>query len=175
MLKKYENINVLNDVLNNLDDKKSHILITGDINSGKSTLLNHFIYKNYFNHKIKVHKTEINYINNRKVLTLNSGDGLIEIATWTNNIPIFNEKLFINKSFEIFSNFNKGDIIFFDEIGLFEINLTLYVNKLINIFNEHRVFAVLKKKGNPIFNNLNHIGSYILFDLDEYYIDTPHS
>ena len=66
-------------------------------------------------------------------------------------------------------DFKNNDILVFDEIGNKEGHLIDYCKKLISLFEENRIFAVLKKAGNPIVDNLDKLENYVIFDLDKFY------
>ena len=81
----------------------------------------------------------------------------------------FYDDVFLKKSYEFMENFKNNDILVFDEIGNKEGHLIDYCKKLISFFEENRIFAVLKKAGNPVVDNLDKLENYVIFDLDKFY------
>ena len=81
----------------------------------------------------------------------------------------FYDDIFLKKSYEFMEDFKNNDILVFDEIGNKEGHLIDYCKKLISLFEENRIFAVLKKAGNPIVDNLDKLENYVIFELDKFY------
>lgn len=170
-MRKFKDLSFLVKELRKVDNLKNNIFITGDIKIGKSTLLKAFIEKYYKDSKIDGIMTELvitdkfrielfRYGKNKRFLIGESKDGRMN----------FFDDVFLKKSFEFFKDFKKDtDILVFDEVGNKEIHLKEYTKELISILNKKRVFAVLKKAGNPIFENLEKIDNFVIFDLDKIY------
>lgn len=171
MTNKFLNIDFLCDSLKDFDDGKKHIFITGDVKVGKTTLLNQFIKKYYSDKVFDGVITEL-VISDKFRVVLNRFNSSEKFVIGERNINGMNfyDEIFLEKNDEIFKNLRKDmDILILDEIGNKELHLKNHTQKLLNLFNKHRVFAVLKKVGNPIFENLEKVGEYILFDLDKFY------
>lgn len=171
MSRKFLELDFLVEKLREIDNGNNHILITGDIKVGKTTLLNAFIKKYYSDKICDGVITELIITDKFRILLnrLGSSEKTV-IGESSENGMIFFDDIFLEKSFEIFSHFNNDiDIVILDEIGNKEKHLLNYTEKLLSIFNGYRVFAVLKKSGNPIFENLEKIGDYSIFDLDKMY------
>ncbi|MEB3058527.1 nucleoside-triphosphatase [Parvimonas sp. D9] len=81
----------------------------------------------------------------------------------------FFDDVFLKKSYEFMNDFKDNDILVFDEIGNKELHLKGYCKKLISLFKNNRIFAVLKKGGNPIVENLDKLENFEIFDLDKFY------
>ena len=81
----------------------------------------------------------------------------------------FFDEVFLKKSYEFMDDFKNNDILIFDEIGNKELHLKEYCEKLLSIFEYNRIFAVLKKGGNPIVENLDKLENFVIFDLDKFY------
>lgn len=170
-MNKFLDIDFLADSLKGLDDGKKHIFITGDIKVGKTTLLNHFIKKYYKDKIFDGVITELVITDKFRIL-LNrfNSDEKIVVGERTLEGMNFYDDLFIKSSFEIFKNLREDmDILILDEIGNKELHLKEYSKELVKLFCNYRVFAVLKKAGNPIFENLDKVGEHIIFDLDKFY------
>ena len=81
----------------------------------------------------------------------------------------FFDDVFLKKSYEFMDDFKDNDILVFDEIGNKEGHLKEYCKKLLSLFENNRIFAVLKKSGNPIIDNLDKLEDFVIFDLDKFY------
>lgn len=171
MSREFKDIDFLVSSLKIFDDKNSHILITGAIKSGKSTLLNEFIKKYYNDCSIDGIITKLVITDKFRIeLSRFNCDKKVVIGERKVGGMDFFDDVFLENSFNIMNDFKKDtQILLFDEIGNNELHLKEYSDKLISYFQEYRIFAVLKKVGNPIFENLDKIGSYKLFDLDKMY------
>ncbi|MCI5674948.1 MAG: nucleoside-triphosphatase [Ezakiella sp.] len=151
------------------DDGKKHILITGGIKTGKTTLLRSYIDRYYSDEKIDGLITEL--INDEIRLKRYDSDYINGI--WSDYLIVgkrmdkmeFNHRLFDEFSRAIYNDI-RSDIIVLDEIGKYEMQIDGYIDRLIDLFQKNRVFAVVKKKKNPITKRLCEIGDYIIFDID---------
>ena len=148
----FKDLDFLVEKLRELDNGKNHILITGNIKVGKSTLLDAFIKKYYKNSKIDGIMTELVITDKFRIELFRYG---------TDKRFIIGERISDMKFY--------NDILVFDEIGNKEGHLIDYCKKLISFFEENRIFAVLKKAGNPVVDNLDKLENYVIFDLDKFY------
>ena len=171
MTRNFKDLDFLVEKMRNVDDGNSHIFITGDIKVGKSTLLKSFLEKYYSNAKIDGVMTELVIRDKFRIELFRYGDdNRIIVGERSIDAMDFFDEVFIEQSCKILDNLKENiDILIFDEIGNKEIHLEKYSDKLISLFEKYRIFAVLKKAGNPIFNNLDRIRNYIIFDLDKFY------
>lgn len=169
-MNKFKDLDFLTDELRKIDDLKKHIFITGQIKTGKSTLLKAFINKYYKDKKIDGVMTELVITDKFRIELFRYGeDKRILIGESSKNKIKFFDDVFLKASFSIFEDFKDPDLLVFDEIGNKEIHLKQYTEKLLDLFKEKRIFAVLKKAGNPIFENLEKIDNFVIFDLDKMY------
>lgn len=165
----FKDLDFLVEKLRELDNGKNHILITGNIKVGKSTLLDAFIKKYYKNSKIDGIMTELVITDKFRIELFRYGtDKRFIIGERVSNMKFYDD-VFLKKSYEFMEDFKNNDILVFDEIGNKEGHLIDYCNKLISLFKENRIFAVLKKVGNPIVDNLDKLENYVIFDLDKFY------
>lgn len=167
----FKDLSFLTSELRKLDDGKKHIFITGNIKVGKSTLLTAFIKKYYSKSLIDGILTELVITDKFRIEMFRYGENeRFLIGERDIDGMKFFDEVFLKKSFEFIEDFKENtDIIVFDEIGNKEIGLEDYSKKLISLFSEKRIFAVLKKVGNPIFENLEKIENFVIFDLDKMY------
>lgn len=168
---KFKDLNFLLKELRGVDNLKNHIFITGDIKVGKTTLLKAFIKKYYSGVKIDGVMTELVITDKFRIELFRYGKNERFLIGESSNLKMhFFKDVFLEKSFEFFNDFYKdAEILVFDEIGDKEIDLENYTKEIFSLFNKKRIFACLKKKGNPIFNNLDNFSNFVIFDLDRFY------
>lgn len=167
----FKDLDFLVEKLREVDDEKRHIFITGDIKVGKTTLLNYYLKKYYEKYTIDGIRTELVITDKFRIMLsrYNSHDRIVigERNVFGMN---FYSDLFVEKSFEIFDDLKEDlDILILDEVGNNELKLVKYTGRLLKVLEKYRTFAVLKKCGNPIFENIEKISEYVIFDLDKFY------
>ena len=155
----FKDLDFLVESLRKVDTGKNHILITGNIKVGKSTLLKAFIKKYYKDSKIDGMMIELFRYGTEEKFTIGERESEMK----------FFDEVFLKKSYEFMDDFKNNDILIFDEIGNKELHLKEYCEKLLSLFEENRIFAVLKKGGNPIVENLDKLENFVIFDLDKFY------
>ena len=165
----FRDLDFLVESLRKVDNGKNHILITGNIKVGKSTLLKAFIKKYYQNFKIDGIMTELVITDKFRIELFRYGTEKRFIIGERESEMKFFDDIFLKKSYEFMDNFRDNDILVFDEIGNKEGHLKEYCEKLISLFENNRIFAVLKKSGNPIIDNLYKLEDFVIFDLDKFY------
>lgn len=170
-MRNFKDLDFLLKELRGVDNLKNHIFITGDIKVGKTTLLNAFIKKYYSCVKIDGVMTELVITDKFRIELFRYGNKERFLIGESKNLKMnFFKDVFLEKSFDIFNDFDKeAEILVFDEIGDKEIELENYTKELLSLFDKKRIFACLKKKGNPIFNNLDKLSNFVIFDLDRFY------
>lgn len=165
----FKDLDFLVESLREVDNGRNHILITGNIKVGKSTLLNAFIEKYYKNSKIDGIMTELVITDKFRIELFRYGtEERFVIGEREKEMKFFDE-IFLKKNYEFIENFKDNDILVFDEIGNKELHLKEYCKKLISLFENNRIFAVLKKGGNPVIENLDKLENFVIFDLDKFY------
>lgn len=165
----FKDLDFLVESLREVDNGRNHILITGNIKVGKSTLLNAFIEKYYKNSKIDGIMTELVITDKFRIeLFRYATEERFIIGEREKEMKFFDE-IFLKKSYEFIESFKDNDILVFDEIGNKELHLKEYCKKLISLFENNRIFAVLKKGGNPVIENLDKLENFVIFDLDKFY------
>ncbi|BFT66534.1 nucleoside-triphosphatase [Parvimonas parva] len=165
----FKDLDFLVESLRKVDNGKNHIFITGNIKVGKTTLLKAFIEKYYKDSKIDGIMTELVITDLFRIELFRYGtDERFVIGERKNEMEFFDD-VFLKKSFEFMEDFKDNDILIFDEIGNKELHLREYSKKLLSLFEKNRIFAVLKKAGNPIFENLKKLNNFVIFDLDKFY------
>ena len=165
----FKDLEFLIESLRKVDNGRNHILITGNIKVGKSTLLNAFIEKYYKNSKIDGIITELVITDKFRIELFRYGtEERFVIGEREKEMKFFDE-IFLKKSYEFIESFKDNDILVFDEIGNKEVHLKEYCKKLISLFENNRIFAVLKKGGNPVIENLDKLENFVIFDLDKFY------
>ena len=165
----FRDLDFLVESLRKVDNGKNHILITGNIKVGKSTLLKAFIKKHYQNSKIDGIMTELVITDKFRIELFRYGTKERFIIGEREKEMKFFDDVFLKKSYEFMDDFKDNDILVFDEIGNKEGHLKEYCKKLLSLFENNRIFAVLKKAGNPIIDNLDKLEDFVLFDLDKFY------
>lgn len=165
----FRDLDFLVESLRKVDNGKNHILITGNIKVGKSTLLKAFIKKYYQNSKIDGIMTELVITDKFRIELFRYGTKERFIIGERESEMKFFDDVFLKKSYEFMDDFKDTDILVFDEIGNKELHLDEYCNKLLSLFEKNRIFAVLKKGGNPIVKNLDKLKNFVIFDLDNFY------
>lgn len=165
----FKDLDFLVESLRKVDNGKNHILITGNIKVGKSTLLKAFIKKYYQNFKIDGIMTELVITDKFRIELFRYGTEKRFIIGERESEMKFFDDVFLKKSYEFMDNFKDNDILVFDEIGNKERHLKEYCKKLLSLFENNRIFAVLKKSGNPIVDNLDKLEDFVIFDLDKFY------
>ena len=144
----FKDLDFLVESLRKVDTGKNHILITGNIKVGKSTLLKAFIKKYYKNSKIDGIMTELVITDKFRIELFRYGtEERFVIGERESEMKFFDE-VFLKKSYEFMDDFKNNDIL---------------------IFEDNRIFAVLKKGGNPIVENLDKLENFVIFDLDKFY------
>lgn len=165
----FKDLDFLVESLRKVDNGKNHIFITGNIKVGKTTLLKAFIEKYYKDSKIDGIMTELVITDLFRIELFRYGtDERFVIGERKNEMEFFDD-VFLKKSFEFMEGFKDNDILIFDEIGNKELHLREYSKKLLSFFEKNRIFAVLKKAGNPIIDNLDKLENFVIFDLDKFY------
>lgn len=165
----FKDLDFLVESLRKVDNGKNHILIAGNIKVGKSTLLKAFIEKYYKNSKIDGIMTELVITDKFRIELFRYGtEERFVIGEREKEMKFFDE-IFLKKSYEFIESFKDNDILVFDEIGNKELHLKEYCKKLIFLFENNRIFAVLKKGGNPVIENLDKLENFVIFDLDKFY------
>lgn len=165
----FKDLDFLVDSLRKVDNGKNYILITGNIKVGKSTLLKAFIEKYYKNSKIDGIMTELVITDKFRIELFRYGTKERFVIGEREKEMKFFDDVFLKKSYEFMDDFKDNDILVFDEIGNKELHLKEYCTKLISLFENNRIFAVLKKGGNPIVENLDKLENFVIFDLDKFY------
>lgn len=165
----FKDLDFLVESLCKVDKGSNHIFITGDIKVGKTTLLKAFIEKYYKDSKIDGIMTELVITDKFRIELFRYGTCERFVIGEREKEMKFFDDIFLKKSFEFIEDFKDNDILVFDEIGNKEIHLEEYSEKLLSLFKENRIFAVLKKAGNPIFKNLEKLDNFVIFDLDKFY------
>lgn len=144
-----------------------NILLTGEIQVGKSTIINKVIDKYFKNKVVSGFKTLAFYEDIKKEGyyiedqlekdNLVNEENIVGIVSEETNRCIGISKTFENKGVEILKRAmnTESDLILLDELGFFENNSENFKNMIMDIFEtEIRVIGVLKKKDTEFLNSI---------------------
>lgn len=144
-----------------------NILLTGEINVGKSTIINKMIAKHFSDSVIAGFKTLPFYEQDEVKGYYIEDQCKIGVKPMVDNIvgKIFEKEhrcygitdTFENKGVKILDHAlnTKVDIILLDELGFFENNSENFKKRIIEVFKSHtRVIGVLKKKDTEFLNSI---------------------
>lgn len=145
---------------------KKHLIITGDLGRGKSTIFNSLVaefecdfIKTHAVYKDSLHPIEINCFSSKL-------EESFVLARFKNNMQVEEQNL---KTKGVrYLNTLESEVVGIDEIGYLENNVSEYIDSLVSIFDSKTVIATARKnKKNEIFHRLMKRNDICLIDLDE--------
>ncbi len=147
-------------------DKKKHLLITGKIGSGKSTLISKILIAQnepvygFFTKKEKPDSSGIChvYIHDPNQPRKYTKENCVGVCTIGGSIGFSN--IFDHHAF-LLNNIPEGSLVVMDELGTMESEASLFCSAVLSILDENfRVIASLKCKDSPFLNAIrNHSGA----------------
>lgn len=143
-----------------------NIIITGDLKSGKTTLLE-LLAKKLSMEGISTKKIDKNH--NSYVILTYKGENLI-IGEMINKRMKKVANIFDTKALDIVKKLNvsKCDRVFIDEIGFIELHEKTFVDAIISLTNKKKCILVVRKDINPIIPRIKEIPDCVIFDIDNY-------
>lgn len=143
-----------------------NLIITGSINSGKTSLLKSLIST----------QKMIGIITRKKCV---EKDCFVEISYNGRTYPIARkidnkmtllDNAFDNIALDMLKSLYNSDIqnVYIDEIGFLELEAKKYINLIIKLTQKKNCILVVRKNINPIFPRLSEIPDCAIVDLDDY-------
>lgn len=145
---------------------KTHLLFTGSINVGKTTLLS-YILKDTKDYTYV--KTYLSEDFSEVLLTDSLTKEEYIIGKRCKDFMKINENFFDKVGYKILENHlnTPNNVFVIDEIGKLEIDAKKYISSLEKLFNNKKVIACIRKDKNAIYGNNNFLENSCLIDLDE--------
>lgn len=149
-----------------LNSNKKHLLITGSKGSGKSALLNELI-----------HDLDIQGINSYAIkqegVFLKKDEKVIQIGKYDDSSILKDQRMLeVEDGFKKAQSFldellqTENEFIYIDEIGYLENKQIEYQNKILKLFDNKRVIAVIRKQDIPFINTIKNRDDVYIVDID---------
>lgn len=161
-----------------LESGARHLIITGSIGIGKTTLLNEMLkdfepvtgIRSWLDIKDGIAGT-------RDIVLSEIGDDKIYIiARWNGQRMEIIDDFFDKTGNQIMEKQlkNNSEIFAIDEVGPLEENSPKFMKQLNRIFEEKKVFAIMKKRASALNSILKNRNDYFLVDIDTFYENIPY-
>ncbi len=157
---------------------KKHLIITGSIGIGKTTLLNEILKELS---SVSGIRTWLDIIDEetgmRDIVLSEIGENTVyRVASWNGERMEIIEDFFETTGSLILEEQlkNNSEIFVMDEVGPLEGKSKKFMKLLSKIFETKRVFAIMKKRASALNQILETNTDYFLIDLDDFYTNIPY-
>lgn len=157
---------------------KKHLIITGSIGIGKTTLLNEILKELS---SVSGIRTWLDIIDEetgmRDIVLSEIGENTVyRVASWNGERMEIIEDFFETTGSLILEEqlVNNSEIFLMDEVGPLEGKSPKFMKLLSQIFETKRVFAIMKKRASALNQILETNTDYFLIDLDDFYTNIPY-
>lgn len=157
---------------------KKHLIITGSIGIGKTTLLNEILKDFSSVSGIRTWLDIIDEETGRRDIVLSEigGNRIYRVACWNGERMEIIDDFFETTGSLILEEqlVNNSEIFLMDEVGPLEGKSKKFMKLLSKIFETKRVFAIMKKRASALNQILETNTDYFLIDLDDFYTNIPY-
>ncbi len=153
-----------------------HLILTGSIGIGKTTLLN-AITADFDSISGIRSRLDIKEDLSRDIVLSEMGsDKIHRVARFGGERMEVVDDFFNTTGCEILKKHleNGHEYFLIDEVGPIDGSSMSYMNLLEKIFDSKKVFAVMKKSASALHSILENRSDYLVIDLDDYYDDIPY-
>lgn len=157
---------------------KKHLIITGSIGIGKTTLLNEILKELS---SVSGIRTWLDIIDEetgmRDIVLSEIGENTVyRVASWNGERMEIIDDFFETTGSLILEEqlVNNSEIFLMDEVGPLEGKSKKFMKLLSKIFETKRVFAIMKKRASALNQILETNTDYFLIDLDDFYTNIPY-